>query len=110
MRPTMHLSHRHRTIATNPGVFNFHTGNRDIEAFIRLCQCEGMWVLLRPGPYICGEWDLGGIPSYLLSYPDIQLRTDSANKKSYATENRFSRSIGAFRRAGDPGNNALNEG
>lgn len=68
---------------TRPGVFDFHTGNRNIEGFIRLCQQEGMWVLLRPGPYICGEWDLGGIPSYLLSYPDIQLRTDSANDPRY---------------------------
>ncbi|CAE6716993.1 beta-galactosidase [Paraburkholderia haematera] len=68
---------------TSPGVFDFRTGNRNIEAFIRLCQQEGMWVLLRPGPYICGEWDLGGIPSYLLSYPDIQLRTDFANDPRY---------------------------
>jgi beta-galactosidase len=68
---------------TSPGIFDFHTGNRDIEAFMRLCQREGMWVLLRPGPYICGEWDLGGIPSYLLSYPHIQLRTDSATDPRY---------------------------
>jgi beta-galactosidase len=32
------------------GEFDFHSGNRDIAAFIRLCQAEGMWVLLRPGP------------------------------------------------------------
>ncbi|WP_174543272.1 beta-galactosidase [Paraburkholderia monticola] len=68
---------------TSPGTFDFRTGNRDIEAFIRLCQQEGMWVLLRPGPYICGEWDLGGIPWYLLSDPDIQLRTDSAHDPRY---------------------------
>src|SRR5579864_4425604 len=68
---------------TRRGVFDFHTENRDIEAFIRLCQREGMWVLLRPGPYICGEWDLGGLPSYLLRHPDIQLRTDSANDPRY---------------------------
>jgi beta-galactosidase len=68
---------------TSPGIFDFSTGNRDIEAFIRLCQQEGMWVLLRPGPYICGEWDLGGIPSYLLSNPDIRLRTDSAHDPRY---------------------------
>ncbi|TDN62548.1 beta-galactosidase [Paraburkholderia sp. BL10I2N1] len=68
---------------TRRGVFDFHTENRDIEAFIRLCQREGMWVILRPSPYICGEWDLGGLPSYLLSHPDIQLRTDSANDPRY---------------------------
>lgn len=56
------------------GVFDFHTDKRDIAAFIRLCQQEGMWVLLRPGPYVCGEWDLGGIPAWLLKIPDIRLR------------------------------------
>jgi beta-galactosidase len=66
-----------------PGVFDFRTGNRDIEAFIRLCQSEGMWALLRPGPYVCAEWDLGGLPSYLLSDPDVQLRTDSATDPRY---------------------------
>jgi beta-galactosidase len=47
---------------TSEGKFEFDTDERDVEAFIRLCQEEGMWVLLRPGPYICGEWDLGGLP------------------------------------------------
>lgn len=68
---------------TRRGVFDFHSGNRDIPAFIRLCQSEQMWVLLRPGPYVCAEWDLGGLPSYLLSDPDIQLRTDSATDFRY---------------------------
>ena len=68
---------------TRRGVFDFHSGNRDIQTFIRLCQSEGMWVLLRPGPYVCAEWDLGGLPSYLLSDADIQLRTDSATDSRY---------------------------
>ena len=55
-------------------VFDFKTENRDIAEFIRICQQESMWVLLRPGPYVCAEWDLGGIPSYLLKYPDIKIR------------------------------------
>jgi beta-galactosidase len=77
------------------GVFDFRTGNRNIEVFIRLCQQEGMWVLLRPGPYVCGEWDLGGIPSYLLSYPDIQLRTDSAYDPRYMSAvTRYIRELG----------------
>ncbi|RDI65833.1 beta-galactosidase [Nocardia pseudobrasiliensis] len=61
-------------VEERPGVFDFRTDRRDFEAFVRLCQAEGMWVLLRPGPYVCGEWDLGGIPSYLLSDSDIALR------------------------------------
>ena len=70
-------------IEQEPGVFDFHTDNRDIEGFIRLCQAEGMWVLLRPGPYVCGEWDLGGIPSYLLRNPDIKLRVKTADDPHY---------------------------
>ena len=57
-----------------PGVFDFRTGNKDIAAFIRLCKEEGMWVLLRPGPYVCAEWDWGGLPPYLLKIPDIKVR------------------------------------
>ncbi|WP_249173552.1 beta-galactosidase [Burkholderia dolosa] len=62
---------------TAEGKFDFDTDRRDVDAFIRLCQDEGMWVLLRPGPYICGEWDLGGIPARLLAHDDIQLRVGS---------------------------------
>jgi beta-galactosidase GanA len=57
-----------------PGQWDFHSGNHDIAAFIRLCQAEGMWVLLRPGPYVCAEWDWGGLPTWLLSFPDIRVR------------------------------------
>jgi beta-galactosidase len=56
------------------GVFDFKTGNRDIGRFVRLAQEEGLWVLLRPGPYVCAEWDFGGIPSYLLRHLDIKVR------------------------------------
>lgn len=59
---------------TKPGVFDFKTENRDIAEFIRICQQEGMWVLLRPGPYVCAEWDFGGLPTYLLKIPDIKIR------------------------------------
>ena len=59
---------------TAPGQFDFKTENRNIAQFIRLCQQEGMWVLLRPGPYVCAEWDFGGLPSYLLKTPDIKVR------------------------------------
>ena len=48
---------------TAEGHFDFRTGNRDIARFVRLAQDEGMWVLLRPGPYVCAEWDFGGLPS-----------------------------------------------
>ena len=57
-----------------PGVFDFQTGNHNIAAFIRIVQEEGMFLMLRPGPYVCAEWDFGGLPSYLLSIPDIKVR------------------------------------
>ena len=57
-----------------PGHFDFRTGNRDVAAFVRLCKEEGIWVLLRPGPYVCAEWDWGGLPTYLLKIPDIKVR------------------------------------
>ena len=59
---------------TKEGVFDFVTESRNISEFIKICQEEHMWVLLRPGPYVCAEWDFGGIPTYLLKYPDIKLR------------------------------------
>uniref|UniRef100_W5M551 Beta-galactosidase n=2 Tax=Lepisosteus oculatus TaxID=7918 RepID=W5M551_LEPOC len=47
----------------------------DLEAFINLAADVGLWVILRPGPYICSEWDLGGLPSWLLRDKDMRLRT-----------------------------------
>ena len=57
------------------GRFDFTTGSRDIARFIRIAQEEGMWVLLRPGPYVCAEWDFGGLPPYLLRDPELKIRS-----------------------------------
>ena len=43
------------------GEFDF-SGGADLERFIRLAGEEGLKVILRPGPYICAEWDNGGLP------------------------------------------------
>ncbi|XP_035477997.1 beta-galactosidase-1-like protein 2 isoform X2 [Scophthalmus maximus] len=56
------------------GVFNFED-QLDIEAYLRLAASLGLWVILRPGPYICAEWDLGGLPSWLLRDENMKLRT-----------------------------------
>lgn len=56
------------------GSFDFKSGNRDVAAFLQLCKEEGMWVLFRPGPYCCGEWDFGGLPPRLLK-DDIVIRS-----------------------------------
>ena len=55
-------------------MFDFQTGNKNLEKFIQTVQDEGMFLLFRPGPYVCGEWDFGGLPPYLLSIPDIKIR------------------------------------
>lgn len=80
---------------TSPGVFDFKTDNRDIAAFIKMCQQEGMWVLLRPGPYVCAEWDFGGLPSYLLKIPDIRVRCLDSRYMNAATRyiNRLAKEI-----------------
>ncbi|XP_028818023.1 beta-galactosidase-1-like protein 2 isoform X2 [Denticeps clupeoides] len=56
------------------GLFLFK-GQLDIESYINLASELGLWVILRPGPYICAEWDLGGLPSWLLRDKDMRLRT-----------------------------------
>ncbi|MBY0491679.1 MAG: beta-galactosidase [Gemmatimonadaceae bacterium] len=60
---------------TAEGQFDFASENRDIAKFIRIAAEEGMWVLLRPGPYVCAEWDFGGLPTYLLRDPDLRIRS-----------------------------------
>ena len=56
------------------GKFDF-TGNKDITKFCRLAQKHGMYVIVRPGPYVCAEWEMGGLPWWLLKKQDVQLRT-----------------------------------
>ena len=58
-----------------PGEFDF-SGQNDIAAFCRLAQKNGMYIMLRPGPYVCSEWEMGGLPWWLLKKEDIQLRTN----------------------------------
>ena len=66
---------------STPGAYNF-TGERDIVKFIKTAQECGLLVILRPGPYICAEWDMGGLPSWLLTIDNIALRTAD---KTYLT-------------------------
>ena len=58
-----------------PGVFDF-SGQNDVAEYIREAQQEGLNVILRPGPYVCAEWDLGGYPSWLLKDRNITLRSE----------------------------------
>lgn len=56
------------------GVWDF-SGNHDLAAFMDICKKNGMWVIVRPGPYVCAEWEMGGLPWWLLKNRDIKLRT-----------------------------------
>ncbi|WP_211475148.1 beta-galactosidase [Collimonas humicola] len=59
------------------GSFDFTSADKNIGHFIDLCGQNGMWVLLRPGPYVCAEWDFGGLPPRMLADP--QFRDSSGN-------------------------------
>jgi beta-galactosidase len=57
-----------------PGLYDF-TGQNDVAEYLRDAQQEGLYVILRPGPYVCAEWDLGGYPAWLLKDHAMQLRS-----------------------------------
>lgn len=58
-----------------PGQFDFK-GQKDVAEFCRLAQKNGLYVIVRPGPYVCAEWEMGGLPWWLLKKKDINLRTE----------------------------------
>lgn len=62
---------------TAPGVWDWTTGNRNIRAFLKAAADEGMMVILRPGPYACGEWEYGGYPWWLSTVPEMKIRTQN---------------------------------
>jgi beta-galactosidase len=59
------------------GQFDF-SGDNDVAEFIREAQQEGLFVILRPGPYVCAEWELGGFPAWLMRDRNMPLRTNQA--------------------------------
>jgi len=61
---------------TEPGTFDFE-GDKDLRAFVELIAEAGMWCILRPGPYVCAEWDGGGLPAWLYSAPGVEMRVDN---------------------------------
>jgi beta-galactosidase len=59
---------------TSPGNYDF-SGENDLGEYLREAQQEGLYVILRPGPYVCAEWEFGGFPAWLLKNHAMQVRT-----------------------------------
>lgn len=59
-----------------PGQWDF-SGERDVRAFLQQASEAGLWVVARPGPYICSEWDGGALPAYLNTLPGLELRDNN---------------------------------
>jgi beta-galactosidase len=74
-----------------PGVWDF-AGDHDLGAYLKAAQEEGLFVLLRPGPYVCAEWDLGGLPSWLLANEQMKIR--SRDPQFLAAAERYIRKVG----------------
>jgi beta-galactosidase len=64
-----------------PGEWDF-SDERDVAAFLDLAHEEGVWVIARPGPYICSEWDGGGLPAWL----SLEVKNLRQNDRRYLDE------------------------
>lgn len=60
------------------GQFNF-SGRYDIKKFVEVAEDLGLYVILRPSPYICAEWEFGGLPAWLLTYKEMRIRSSDAH-------------------------------
>lgn len=59
---------------TEKGKYNF-SGNADVAEFVKAAQQEGLWVIIRPSPYACAEWEFGGYPWWLIKEKDLKVRS-----------------------------------
>ncbi len=73
------------------GRFNF-SGDADLSRFIRIAQEEGLYVLLRPGPYVCAEWEFGGFPYWLLTEKNMVIRSN--NPSFLSSSSRYFKELG----------------
>ena len=74
-----------------PGQYDF-TGNNDVAAFVKMAQEEGLWVVLRPSPYVCAEWEFGGYPYWLQNIPGLKVR--SQEPQYVAAYTRYLQAVG----------------
>ena len=56
------------------GKYDF-SGNSDIAEFVKVAKEEGLWVIMRPSPYACAEWEFGGYPWWLLKDKTLKVRS-----------------------------------
>lgn len=61
-------------------------GGLDLGRFLELVAAEGLHAIVRPGPYICAEWDNGGLPAWLLRDPEVQPRRSEPRYLAAVTE------------------------
>ncbi|WP_183574404.1 glycoside hydrolase family 35 protein [Mucilaginibacter sp. X5P1] len=67
------------------GKFDF-TGNNDVAEFVKIAKEEGLWVILRPSPYVCAEWEFGGYPYWLQNEKGLIVRSkEEKYLKEYET-------------------------
>jgi len=59
------------------GKFDF-SGNNDVAEFVKIAKEEGLWVILRPSPYVCAEWEFGGYPYWLQNEKGLIVRSKEA--------------------------------
>ncbi|KAK5650748.1 hypothetical protein RI129_001777 [Pyrocoelia pectoralis] len=74
-----------------PNTFDFGEGGSDmtefldLSTFLKTAQEEDLLAIVRPGPYICSEWEFGGFPSWLLREKNLKLRTSEATYMGHVT-------------------------
>ena len=76
-----------------PGKWDF-TGDLDLGAYLKAAQEEGLFVLLRPGPYVCAEWDFGGLPAWLLADERNPMKVRSKDPRFLEAAERYLKKIG----------------
>ena len=73
------------------GQYDF-SGNNDVAAFVKIAHEEGLWVVLRPSPYACAEWEFGGYPYWLQNIKGLEVR--SKEPQYLAAYNNYIREVG----------------
>ncbi|CAH1981050.1 unnamed protein product [Acanthoscelides obtectus] len=74
-----------------PDTFDFGQGGSDwehlldVREFLTIAKEEDLFAIVRPGPYICSEWEFGGLPSWLLREPNIRFRTSDGTFMKYVS-------------------------